>query len=64
MSLRQVTVKYDLNERVDNMHPAETGLENFIWRFSFPFFPYAFPSGFLSALSSGFSWLQVLLSWL
>ena len=55
MSLRQVTVTYN-NKRVDYMHPAETGMEYSIWRFSFPFFPYAFPSGFSSALSFGFSW--------
>ena len=55
MSLLQVTVNCRV-KRVGYMHPVEAGLEYSTWRFSFPFFPYAFPSDFSSALSFDFSW--------
>jgi len=56
MSPWQGTVSSDFNKREYYVIRELAGLEHSIWRFSFPFFPYAFPSGFSSALSFGFSW--------
>jgi hypothetical protein len=56
MSPKQGIVRSDFNKREYYVIRELAGLGPSIWRFSFPFVPYAFPSGFSSALSFGFSW--------